>query len=61
MEPCLDTPAGDCTLYSPDAEYTIAVEVFAGGLDALGIGPGSSVELLEGSESDRCPVAPATP
>jgi uncharacterized membrane protein (UPF0127 family) len=61
MEPCLDTPAGDCTLYSPDAEYTTAIEVFAGGLDALGIGPGSNVELLEGSESDRCPVAPATP
>lgn len=61
MEPCLDTEAGDCPLYSPDAEYTIAIEVFEGGLEPLGIGPGASVELIDASESDRCPVDSSTP
>jgi uncharacterized membrane protein (UPF0127 family) len=56
MEPCMDTPAGECPLYSPDASYDLAIEVFAGGLTALGIGPGSSVELVEGSEAERCPT-----
>jgi uncharacterized protein len=57
MEPCLDTPAGECPLYSPDAEYDLAIEVFEGGLGPLGLGPGSRVELIEGSEAERCPVA----
>jgi hypothetical protein len=58
MEPCLDTPAGECPLYSPDASYDLAIEVFDGGLEPLGLGPGSRVELIEGSEADRCPLAP---
>ena len=58
MEPCLDTPAGECPLYSPDAPYDLAIEVFDGGLEPLGLGPGSRVELIEGSEADRCPLAP---
>ncbi len=57
MEPCLDTAAGDCPLYSPDLAYDLAIEVFQGGLEPLGLGPGSTVELLEGSEADRCPAA----
>jgi uncharacterized protein len=61
MQPCLGTDAGDCPLYSPDAEYTIAIEVFEGGLEPLGIGPGSSVELIGASESDRCPAGSSTP
>lgn len=55
MAPCLDTPAGDCPLYSPDGEYDVAIEVFEGGLEPLGLGPGSSVELIAGSEAERCP------
>ncbi len=57
MEPCLDTPAGDCTLYSPGATYDLAIEVFDGGLEPLGLGSGSRVELIEGSESATCPAA----
>jgi uncharacterized membrane protein (UPF0127 family) len=57
MAPCLDTPAGECPLYSPDASYDLAIEVFDGGLGPLGLGPGSSVELVEGSEAQRCPAA----
>jgi len=58
MEPCLDTSAAECPLYSPDAPYDLAIEVFDGGLEPLGLGPGSRVELIEGSEADRCPLAP---
>jgi hypothetical protein len=57
MEPCLDTPAGDCTLYSPGATYDLAIEVFDGGLEPLGLGSGSRVELIEGSEAATCPAA----
>lgn len=54
MEPCLDTPASDCALYSADGEYEIAVEVVEGGLEPLGIGPGAQVELIDGTERDAC-------
>jgi uncharacterized membrane protein (UPF0127 family) len=57
MDPCLETPAGECPLYSPGAEYDLAIEVFEGGLEPLGLVAGSSVELIEGSEAERCPVA----
>lgn len=57
MDPCLDEPAGECPLYSPGAGYDLAIEVFAGGLESLGLVAGSSVELIEGSEAERCPVA----
>jgi uncharacterized membrane protein (UPF0127 family) len=57
MDPCLDTPAGECPLYSPGAEYDLAIEVFEGGLEPLGLVEGSSVELIDGSEAERCPVA----
>ena len=55
MDPCLDQPAGECPLYSPGAEYDLAIEVFEGGLEPLGLVAGSSVELIEGSEAERCP------
>jgi uncharacterized membrane protein (UPF0127 family) len=61
MEPCLDSDAGDCPLYAPDAEYTLALEVFAGGLEPLGVGPGSRIELIDGTQSERCPDVAATP
>ena len=57
MDPCLDTEAGECPLYSPGESYGLAIEVFDGGLGPLGLGPGSRVELIEGSEAERCPTA----
>jgi uncharacterized membrane protein (UPF0127 family) len=56
MDPCLDTPAGECALYSPGVEYDLAIEVFEGGLEPLGLVPGSRVELIEDSEADGCPL-----
>lgn len=60
MTPCLDTPAGECPLYSPEAPYDLALEVFDGDLDDLGIGPGARLELLAGTEAERCPLAAST-
>lgn len=57
MAPCLDTPAGECPLYSPGSEYDLALEVFEGGLADLGVGPGSRLELIEGTEAEGCPPA----
>lgn len=59
MSPCLDQPAGNCPRYSPGVDYDLALEVFEGGLAPLGIGPGSRLELVEGTEADRCPIASA--
>ena len=57
MAPCLDTPAGECPLYSPGAEYDLALEVFEGGLADLGVGDGSQLALIDGTEADGCPLA----
>ena len=43
MEPCLQGP--DCPLYSAEGPYRFALEVPKGGLEALGIGPGSVIEI----------------
>lgn len=47
MEPCLVENSATCTRYSADSPYVLAVEMFDGQLDAIGIGPGSSIELLD--------------
>lgn len=44
MEPCTDDP---CPNYSTPSEFLVAVEVPQGGLDALGLTPGSTLELLD--------------
>jgi uncharacterized membrane protein (UPF0127 family) len=54
MAPCLDVAAGECSRYAPAAEYTAALEVWDGGLDGLGIGAGSRLEIVAGSESLSC-------
>lgn len=57
MAPCLDSRPGNCPLYSPGPEYELAFEVFDGQLAGLGIGPGSRLELIDGTEGDGCPLA----
>jgi len=65
MEPCLPEDFGDptpppggseieCPLYSPGSAYDLALEVFQGDLDDLGVGPGARLELVAGTEADRC-------
>jgi hypothetical protein len=61
MEPCAEADPSRCQRYGPLSRYDLAVEVFAGGdadLVALGIGPGSTIRLVDGSEAARC--APTT-
>jgi uncharacterized membrane protein (UPF0127 family) len=47
MEPCLLESSAQCERYTADSPYVLAVEMFSGQLDAIGIGPGSSVVLLD--------------
>lgn len=54
MEPCVSDDRADCELYTAGDEYQFAIEVFQGGLDALGIGPDSEIEIVAGTEADDC-------
>jgi uncharacterized membrane protein (UPF0127 family) len=59
MAPCLDSDAGNCPLYSPGLEYDLALEVFEGDLADLDVGPGARLELVDGTEAERCPLSTA--
>ena len=54
MEPCLDADDASCERYAPGASYTVAVEMLQGELGVIGIGPGSTIELVAGTESLAC-------
>ena len=47
MEPCLSQSSARCERYTADSHYVLAIEMFGGQLDEIGIGPGSSVALLD--------------
>ena len=53
MEPCA-TAAADCERYRAGGEFQLAIEVFAGDLTDVGLGPGSTAEVLTGTESPEC-------
>lgn len=54
MDPCLDVDAAACDRYSAGSAYTVAVEMLQGELGVVGIGTGSTIELVSGSESAVC-------
>jgi len=54
MDPCLTEDPSTCERYGPGVEYDLAIEMLDGELDEVGIGIGSSVELLAGTESPTC-------
>jgi len=54
MAPCLATNSVDCPRYLPDVAYQLVIEVFEGDLQRLGLEPGSSVQLVAGTESQTC-------
>lgn len=54
MEPCITDDSSTCERYESGGDYTVAIEMFQGELGVIGIGPGSSVELLDGTESSTC-------
>ena len=43
MEPCLEPSAASCARYAPNVPYLLALEVPAGTLDDLGVGPGAKL------------------
>lgn len=47
MEPCLVDDSATCERYTASAPYTLAIEMFGGQLDTIGIGPDSTVELRD--------------
>lgn len=47
MEPCMVENSATCERYTADSPYVLAVEMFGGQLDAVGIGPGSSIEISD--------------
>jgi uncharacterized membrane protein (UPF0127 family) len=54
MTPCIDTPAADCRRYPAAAPYVHALEVPAGGLDRLGVGPGSRLDVGPAATRPAC-------
>ena len=54
MEPCSESDSSQCERYRPDGPYVVAIEMLQGELDAIGIGAGSTVELLADTESAEC-------
>jgi uncharacterized membrane protein (UPF0127 family) len=57
MEPCLGEDSTRCERYPAGGPYDLAIEMFQGELDKIGIGPGSRIELLAGTESAMCALA----
>lgn len=47
MDPCLVDNSATCQRYTAGSPYVVAVEMFRGQLDVIGIGPGASIELLD--------------
>lgn len=58
MEPCVGVDASTCDRYGATERYTMAVEMFQGELGVVGIGPGSTIEVLVDTESLDCAPAP---
>lgn len=57
MEPCLDVDSSECERYPAAGSYTAAIEVFRGGLDELGIGPGARLDVLADTEASECSLS----
>ena len=57
MDPCPFEDSSRCERFPADGPYMSAIEVFQGDLAALGIGPGSTAVIVEGTEAERCPAA----
>lgn len=57
MTPCLTDDSSTCERYGADAPYDLAIEMFEGQFEAVGIAPGARAELVAGSESPDCLLA----
>ena len=59
MAPCKSNDSSQCDRFPAGADFSLAIEVFQGDLAAVGIEPGASARVLEGTEAQACPDAPA--
>ncbi|MGI9645408.1 MAG: DUF192 domain-containing protein [Ilumatobacteraceae bacterium] len=57
MTPCMVENSADCERYRAGAPFVLAIEVFQGGLEELGITPGSSAVIVAGTESAECVIS----
>jgi uncharacterized membrane protein (UPF0127 family) len=58
MAPCRSDDRSQCDRFPAAAEFNLAIEVFQGDLAEVGIEPGASARVLEGTEAQACPAAP---
>jgi uncharacterized membrane protein (UPF0127 family) len=58
MAPCESDDSSQCDRFPAGAEFDLAIEVFQGDLGEVGIEPGASARVLEGTEAKACPAAP---
>lgn len=54
MEPCSESDRSRCERYRAAGPYVVAIEMLQGELDVIGIGAGSTLELLAGTEAADC-------
>lgn len=47
MAPCITDDSSTCERYGAGGEYTLAIEMFQGELGKVGIGPGSTAEIVK--------------
>jgi len=57
MAPCESDDSSQCEQFPAGAEFDLAIEVFRGDLAAVGIEPGVSARVIEGTEAAACPAA----
>ena len=57
MAPCESDDSSTCDRFPPGAEFNLAIEVFQGDLAEVGIEPGASARVIEGTEAAACPAA----
>jgi uncharacterized membrane protein (UPF0127 family) len=55
MDPCPSDDSAECERFAPGGGYVLAIEVFQGDLESIGITDGARAEVLGGTELDRCP------
>jgi uncharacterized protein len=57
MAQCEGDDSSTCDRFPPGAEFNLAIEVFQGDLAEVGIEPGASARMIEGTEAAACPAA----
>lgn len=57
MDPCASENSSQCERFPAGGGFDLAIEVFQGDLEAVGIGRGASARVIEGTEKSVCAAA----